>query len=55
MKFSIGEISFIIVGLFAPASVLTFGWWGNLLLCPICAYAGYKFYQDMKKEKRCQN
>lgn len=47
-KFTLGEISFIVIGLFAPATTSMLGIWGLLLLSPICGYAAYYFYHEIK-------
>lgn len=49
-KFALGEICVIVVGLFAPAAASSLGMWGLLLLSPICGYAGYYFYHEMRGE-----
>ncbi|MEK6829691.1 MAG: hypothetical protein AABY15_06225 [Nanoarchaeota archaeon] len=49
-RFTLGEICFIVIGIFAPATTSSLGIWGLLLLSPICGYAGYYFYHEMKGE-----
>ena len=49
-KFTFGEIYFIVLWIFAPATTSSLGIWGLLLLSPICGYAGYYFYHEIKGE-----
>jgi len=49
-KYTLGEISFIVIGLFAPATLSIFGVFGTLLTGILCAYAGYCFYHREDKK-----